>query len=299
MQKYAEEIKKELKKRGLEAIIHPVTKNNDTVLTGLSIERQMKDGMEDEPKDQMIPVVYAEDFYEKKLTAAEAADDILEVYEMSMGDAKALRVCADVIRNWERAKERLVYRLMSKDLNSKFLTRLPHIEVWDLAVIFYIELDADILGYSAHVNVTNKLMENWGVTVDDLTAAAYENTPRLLPETLKVMTMSGFVEFDPSKWCGIQDGFPNLLILSNKEGRFGASTVLYPGVLKKIAEKLESDFFILPSSIHEVLISPMDGECTEEMTQMVQFVNEKELVREEILSDHVYIYHRDTDTVTF
>lgn len=75
MQMYAEEIKKELEKRGLEAIIHPVTKDNDTMLTGLLIKRQMEDGT----KHQMFPVVYVEDLYERELTAAEAAEDNKEI----------------------------------------------------------------------------------------------------------------------------------------------------------------------------------------------------------------------------
>ena len=78
----------------------------------------------------------------------------------------------------------------------------------------------------------------------------------------------------------------------------GACILLYDGVLKKFAEKIGSDFYILPSSVHEVIFVPANGDMDARyLIQMVKEVNATEVAPDEVLSDNVYIYHADKDFV--
>ena len=70
--------------------------------------------------------------------------------------------------------------------------------------------------------------------------------------------------------------------------------MIYDSVLEDAGRKLESDFWLLPSSIHECILVPSDVSMTkEELEAMVHHVNEIEVTREEYLSDSVYFYQRD------
>ena len=90
----------------------------------------------------------------------------------------------------------------------------------------------------------------------------------------------------------------NLLILTNRSGVYGASAILYEGVLKNIAQRLGSDLVILPSSVHEVILLPYEDERRMEgLERMVREINQTVLPEEEVLSDQVYVYNRETDKV--
>ena len=84
-------------------------------------------------------------------------------------------------------------------------------------------------------------------------------------------------------------------VLTNKERVFGASALLYDNQLEKVAEKIKEDFYILPSSIHEVIIVPKKyGAPKDYMVKMVREINGENLDMEERLADNVYFYSIDT-----
>ena len=69
--------------------------------------------------------------------------------------------------------------------------------------------------------------------------------------------------------------------------------MFYPHVLEMIGEILKEDFYILPSSIHEVIILPKSkGIAKEELDAMIQDINHTQVDTEEVLSDHSYLYER-------
>ena len=82
-------------------------------------------------------------------------------------------------------------------------------------------------------------------------------------------------------WCS------NLYVLTNKSRINGAAGIMYEGVLKKLADKLESDMYILPSSIHEVIILPKSPMFNKEELKMkfchIQCMNMTEIQKNYIL----------------
>ena len=75
--------------------------------------------------------------------------------------------------------------------------------------------------------------------------------------------------------------------------------MFYPDILKDFAALTGDDLFILPSSIHEVLLSPVNKSLTvEETNQMICEINRLEVSAEEQLSDHVYYYQASCDRIS-
>lgn len=84
-----------------------------------------------------------------------------------------------------------------------------------------------------------------------------------------------------------------LYVLTNSRGINGAACMLYPHVLKEFAESLGEDLIILPSSIHEVLLTPSSVSLPpEELNEMVQAINQSDVPAEDRLSDHIYYFSR-------
>ncbi|MDE7404300.1 MAG: hypothetical protein K2M81_04265, partial [Lachnospiraceae bacterium] len=89
-----------------------------------------------------------------------------------------------------------------------------------------------------------------------------------------------------------------MYVLTNKQKLYGAACMLYPGVLKTFAEKIQRDFYILPSSIHEVILVPADADTDKEaLHEIVTEINRTQVAEEEVLADSVYFYSKNKDKV--
>ena len=169
-----------------------------------------------------------------------------------------------------------------------------------MAVVYYYLLDNDELE-NATILIYNNHLENWGITLKELDRVAKKNTPKLLKSELKSITE---VLAQLLKSRGIEEDFEleesdeefGMYVLSNECKIFGAAAVLYKNVLKDFAGKLEKDLYILPSSVHEVILVPVKEGITWEVLQdMVKEVNQTQVEDVEVLSDTVYCYLREKD----
>ena len=78
-------------------------------------------------------------------------------------------------------------------------------------------------------------------------------------------------------------------VLTNELGIYGATAMLYDGVLEEAGEKWEQNFYIIPSSVHELILLLEEWDM-EQLDLMIKEVNEREVKDDEILSDHAYLY---------
>lgn len=86
----------------------------------------------------------------------------------------------------------------------------------------------------------------------------------------------------------------DMIVVSNELGINGASVVLYDGVIEEIANKYESDLYLLPSSIHEMIVVPVgEDDLQKTFSSMVDNINQRYVAEDEILSDRVYTYRRE------
>lgn len=260
-------------------------KNNDTKRCGVIIRRQ--DGI-------VAPTIYMEHFYDdylqKKMTISEICDQIhllYDKYETQCQKYESLSI------DFEVCQSKIIYRLISMEYNEDFLKNIPHIPFLDLAITFHILLDCSEQGIES-ICVTNQIQERWQITTEDLYELAKENTPRLLPLTIETIEEAlceclGVDLFD--KDTGAE---PLLYVFGNKFRINGATALIYPDVIQNFAEKQDKNLYVIPSSIHEILVVPAEEEHSlSELSQMVKETNEKHVSSDEILANQAYFYDRN------
>ena len=198
------------------------------------------------------------------------------------------------LKAYSQVKEKLFIRVSDAKENEAFLRMAPHKEVDGLAISYHIAFEG-LHGVEASTPVTYKMMEMFGVTEEQLHADALESTQRLYPVQYTSMAevmnkMMGIdADMDPDMMPATEG--PQLMVLTNMQGIHGAATLFYPGQLEAIAQQMGSDFFVLPSSVHETLILPDDGTAEPDSLQfMVREINQSTVAPEDRLSDFVYHY---------
>lgn len=276
-----------------EVSLKEITKNNDTMLKGLMIL---------ERDTSLCPTIYMEEpyaMYSQGEALEEIEDSILQCYQ-----EKRLEEEFDLsfFRKWETVKERITYKLVSYDRNRKLLKEVPYRKTLDLAVVFECYLEQRGAGHAA-IPINNGHMEAWGVTADELYAAAIKNTPELMGcrsyNMEELVREVCEIESDslPDKRGPERDDMP-MYLLTNKYKFHGAGCILYSSLLEELADEWECDICIIPSSIHETLLIPMYMSMgCERMSQMIREVNQTQLEPEEVLSDHAYQFCRETGEI--
>ncbi len=261
-----------------------ITKTNDCQRHGIIIRKR---------GDSISPTIYVDDFYKdylaKKITVDEAAKQIDGIIQNLEGQAEKYRTFSV---EYESCRDKIVFRLISRKRNEAMLAGVPHLPFLDLAILFYVVCDMTEKGLES-LRINQELMERWQVNVGQLMKLAAENTPRLFPAHVESM------DHALTEYLGLPENEEKseelipMTILSNSQGINGASALLYENVAADLAERYDSDLYILPSSIHEVIVLPDRGiETRNELSQIVQEVNGSHVREDEILSDHAYFYDR-------
>ena len=199
-------------------------------------------------------------------------------------------------RSFEKVRDRICYRLVGRDRNRELLEDMPHVGFLDMAVCFFYAYQDEAFGEGS-IPVHNPHMEAWETDTAELLALARRNTRRLFPwecRTLEeVLDELDGPSVQEDGWIGLP-----LRVLSNDRRAYGAACLLYPGVLEGIAEKEGCSLYILPSSIHEVILLPDDGEIVpDELKKMVAEVNRSYVAAEEVLTDSLYYFNMQNKEV--
>lgn len=302
LKQFAEVVKDEAAKRlgtEYEVDIAERLKSNGVVMTQLCIRK----------KDcQVCPSIYLENFFEEYREGKElqaVTDNILSYYGSipDMSD-RAKEVTKDL--NYEILKRKTICKLINTRENQTLLEAVPSIPYLDMSIVFFIYSDM-VKGIRTTAIVDNRIMEKWGITVDELYQTALANMRKdfppyladidvLVSENTTENLLDGESVFEPGDY-----GY-GLFVLSNRENFYGAAVLLYPGLMKQCKEKLGTDFYILPSSVDEVILAPLpDGKegflDAYELSHIIQTVNEELISIEERLSNHAYRYCSADDQV--
>lgn len=185
------------------------------------------------------------------------------------------------------------------------LENVPYIPFLDMVITFHILMIEDEDGIGS-VLIRDALQKTWNISTKQLFQLAEKNTIRMYPLQIRSMeqVFSDIEEKHPklSEEYPVeamkQEGLQDILIASNRKGINGATVLLYPDCLEQLEEQCGGDYYILPSSIHEVLIMPDQYDIsTPNLHNMVLDVNANCVRPDEILSDHVYHYSRKEKTV--
>jgi len=200
------------------------------------------------------------------------------------------------IKNYEELRPNLRVRLMDTKAHADVLQKTVHVPVGcGLALAAYFRVPEEVAGSGGIANVPKELaaadgLDEGEILGDAMIGSVAYDTPRLF-------SMMDMLLGNKSQNY-LQDGeLPEepFLVLTTNEGLLGASTLFYPGIKDKIGEKLGGDFFVLPSSVHEVLILPDKGQMkATELAQMVKSINETEVEPKDRLCDKVFRYNTET-----
>ncbi|MBR6230310.1 MAG: hypothetical protein IKR00_00045 [Lachnospiraceae bacterium] len=160
------------------------------------------------------------------------------------------------------------------------LKDMPYELKADLAVVYYESAET---GEGGKIRlITNSCLKKMGISSDKLKEAAWDNTLKRKRAVMKALP----------DMTGSETPVP-LYVLSNEEMYLGAVAIFYPMLLEMIAEELDEDICILPSSIHECLIMPVNDETDfAELRRIVKKVNDTEVSETEILSYNIYRFSR-------
>ena len=185
--------------------------------------------------------------------------------------------------------------VVSAEANKEMLETVPHQNMEDMAVVYCFVLNSNDEG-RASILVTNQLIENMGVTPEQLHADAMENAPKIKPVEIKGMSevMAEMMGFEQAEMMGI---FPvaledeKIYVATVPDKVHGAGVLAYQDFMEQAAERAGGDFYVLPSSLHEVLIVPDNGEMgLKDLEAMVKEVNATQVAPADKLTDSVYHY---------
>ena len=194
--------------------------------------------------------------------------------------------------DYRQVKDNLFIRVNDAQENADALKNLPHQETDGLAVSYHIAMEGP-RGIEASVPVTYSLMQHYGISEEQLHEDALQSAVSINPPVFLSMRemMSRMTGIDAEDLGPAVPG-PELMVLSNEQALFGAGSLFYPGMLDTARDQMGgSDYFVLPSSVHEVLLVADDGTMDrKELESMVQEINETAVADQDRLSDHVYHY---------
>ena len=201
----------------------------------------------------------------------------------------------DALTDYSQMKEKLAMEVVSAETNKEMLENVPHQNMEDMAVVYRFILSSDDEG-RASVLVTNQILENMGVTPEQLHADAMENAPQIKPAEIKGMSevMAEMMGIEQAEMMGIVPVDPKdeqMFVATVPDKVHGAGVLAYQDFMDQAAERVGGDFFILPSSIHEVLIVPDNGKMDlKDLENMVKEVNATQVAPADKLTDSVYHY---------
>lgn len=286
-QQFIEEVERRVKEKikGNETItvyIHTAVKNNGKERKGITVS---------EKGIHISPTIYLEEYFQQFQEGKpieKIVEKILQLYE----EVKCSHPCEEsLLQNYEELKGKFACKLIHRGKNEKLLNDIPYVPWMDLAIVVFVLLEVSPYG-TATVLVRKEHLEIWGLTEAQLVDEAKKNTPILLPYQFCPMRKL-LREICPYAVDEGEEEEESLYVLSNKLRSFGAASMLYEGILEKVGQKLGENYYILPSSIHEVIVVPESkSPVKQDLEEMVREINETQVEEEEVLSDRVYYFSR-------
>lgn len=284
---FVDSLKDMLSKRfHFEVDIEKVTRNNGHECLGLAAMQT----------DGLHPVIPIDTYYREYLNGKRIEMICGTIYELlkkysNQGNTQ--------LTDFGKISDRIFLKLVNAEKNKDALLNMPHSLYHDLAVTYYLLLEEKTEA-DATLKITNSFLSVWNIEEKDLYELALENTRKHSGSVVESMDMvlgevlGNFYSQDRDTYGRQEDDPLNAVyIVSNNRKKYGAAVILYENVLEEIAEMLQHDFFILPSSVHELIVLPVKPNDSRGQTliQMVREVNELVVEEDDILSDNIYLYH--------
>ena len=270
-----------------------VTKNNGTNRVAMVLYKN---------DDKIRPQIYLEKYYEdyqRGKELQEIVEEVLKMYKSAMKDINPKNL--ERLEEWTNIKERLALRIVSKERNQEELYNLVYEEICDLVAIATICVERNGEGVKS-IRITQDLARKWNVSNEEILEAAKENTATLFPPKIQDLYefVQDMVDISKEELSQGRKNFPDMQILTNDLCINGASVILYDSFMKEVYERFGGKFIILPSSVHEVLVVPLeDSVYIPYLQEVVESINQRFVAEDEILYDNVYMYDGEKIVLAF
>lgn len=223
----------------------------------------------------------------------------------------------------ENCEDYIYAKVINASTNKEMLKEIPHMLYKDLAIVYYIKFPKEFTGPDATAStlINFKTLASLPIDLEHLHSTAMENTFK--ENNFQMFSMSHLVAemiledlIDDELFPGIKPNWnfnQNELLstfedtlendfycVTSKDKHLGAIAIVNEDLLFQISQKLDSNFLVIPSSIHEILVFRLDTNLSEkelkenikEITNMVYEVNNNALAPEDFLSNNVYYYNQ-------
>jgi hypothetical protein len=273
--------------------INDVRKNNGIVLSGLTV---MKDD------SNISPTIYLNNYYEAyengHITIINVVNDVMDTYHKNKVNGN---IDMKYFLDYNQVKEKIVYKLVNTEKNQELLEDCPHVDFLDLSIMFSCivakeeKSTASILIHNAHAKL-------WNVSTEELYRTARDNTQRLMGYEIKNMNdiVEEMIEASEIDETYDEESMKELsqnaymYVLTNNNRIDGAVCIIYPNLLKDLAYSIGKGFYVIPSSVHEVIIVPTDDTYeADDIKNMIREINDTQVKKEEILSYSLYYFDKE------
>lgn len=280
---------------GEDYIVYPeeVIKSNDTIMKGVMITNN-------KASTRTIPIIYLDEYYKKYKSTNDidgCVESIIKMYKEAT--YKNMDEMIIDVFDWNKVSSRIYPIIMSKKMNSKLLKNLVYTTYLDFAVCYTIrlnELAQDTDEAIVSIRVRDDMLERWGINEEELHNKALENMKYDGYNIKSMATVIKELMFNCNGSCTpeeIENVESEMYVLTNRSKIRGATGILNQELLEQFAEQFNSNYYILPSSVHEViLLIEEESMDVGELNEMVRQINEDQVPREDVLEEHVYYYNR-------
>ncbi len=282
-QKFQEELIHALEEKVEKSVvrIQNIKKNNGVNRMGLTMLIQ---------DENAVPTIYLEEYYED-YTKGKSIDQISdEVYDTYNRYRLKEQIDLSFLDLYDSVRNRIFLKAINREKNDELLKEVPYKEFMDLALVPYFFIEEGPFG-TASALVKNDFLRIWGVGADRVINDAMSNMRENFD--YEFVPMSELLSRMIEQKALDEDGNEFMYVLAPKKWNFGAALMAVSDIMEKIAEQIQSDFFVLPSSIHEIIVVPAESDSNlSKMSEMVTEVNKTSVEDQDYLSDRAYYYQR-------
>ncbi|MDE7430038.1 MAG: hypothetical protein K2N00_12395 [Lachnospiraceae bacterium] len=251
---------------------------------------------------------YPEEFILPYIMGVLNAEKIADILLEQCRQGKISQDMAAHLDDFGLMRDKIRIRLVNYGANSGELEGVPHRKFLDLAITYYLDMQADLAGQNGAGAITNALMDIWGVSEDELYRLGME---RLLSkdafqatDIFDLIRNAAQEEQDTETEKAIVElqrdqNRPKMYVVTNKGRFYGANCLLNTSFLQEMAEDSGCSLIVYPSSVHEMVILPQKNGYENRMgTKDIQEINYQHLPKDEWLSNSIYRYDREKREVS-